>query len=526
MKYGVQLFGVREQVMKQPEAFYQQIAKMGIAAIEPCVFFGPCPVEGLWDEAEYERQKPLWTKAGLCAPSCHLLMKELDPKKVIAFSQRFAPEQIVLNVPAFEKMEEAAAYAHKCDEIAAALKDVELLLHNNEASCSRRLEGKSVYEWVLDACGEKVFAQIDVGWLKSGKIAPAAKLYELGGRVRSVHYQPLEEREAVACYQFARAMGVLQIIDRDKDATLEKLLEDVKRLQAFAQRRDCTRSILCTYDLQTETVTQHRCFDGIVEAPNWIQGEESLVYNADGLLYRYDLETDAITPIDTGSCKNCNNDHVISSDQRFIALSANPTEGFASHVYIVPIEGGEPRQVTRESPSFLHGWSPDGRELAYCAFRSHEGGMAVDVYAIDASGEMPERRLTFGEGFNDGPEYAPDGSIWFNSTRSGLMQLWRMDKDGANPTQMTDERSNNWFGHVSPDGEKVVYLAYQEGQLDPSEHLPNMQVELRLMDAAGRGKRTLLRFFGGQGSINVNSWAQDSRRFAFVQYELTEDAKR
>ena len=31
---------------------------------------------------------------------------------------------------------------------------------------------------------------------------------------------------------------------------------------------------------------------------------------------------------------------------------------------------------------------------------------------------------------------------------------------------------------------------------------------------------TLVKLFGGQGTINVNSWAPDSRRFAFVSYEV------
>ena len=45
-------------------------------------------------------------------------------------------------------------------------------------------------------------------------------------------------------------------------------------------------------------------------------------------------------------------------------------------------------------------------------------------------------------------------------------------------------------------------------------------VELRLMNADGSDDHRLLTFFGGQGSINVNSWAADSRHIAFVSYEL------
>ena len=143
----------------------------------------------------------------------------------------------------------------------------------------------------------------------------------------------------------------------------------------------------------------------------------------------------------------------------------------------------------------------------------------MDIYTIPAEGGE-EKRIT-NEGFNDGPEYSPDGAyIWFNSTRSGLMQIWRIRTDGSECTQMTDNERNNWFPHISPDGKKVVYISYRKGDLKPDEHLPNMTVEIWRMDADGRHKEKLITFLGGQGSMNVNSWAADSRRIAFISYEL------
>ena len=151
----------------------------------------------------------------------------------------------------------------------------------------------------------------------------------------------------------------------------------------------------------------------------------------------------------------------------------------------------------------------------------------MDIYSISAekgneSGqEQEEKQLTGHAAFNDGPEYDPDGKhIWFNSTRTGLMQIWKMDRDGENQTQMTFEEQNNWFAHVSPDGKKVVNLSYSKEGLDADEHLPNMQVSLWTMKPDGTDRKKLLDFFGGQGSVNVNSWSPDSRRFAFVAYEL------
>ena len=173
--------------------------------------------------------------------------------------------------------------------------------------------------------------------------------------------------------------------------------------------------------------------------------------------------------------------------------------------------------MTPLGPSYLHGWSPDGQQLAYCAERNGN----YDVYVIPAEGGE-ETRLTTAEGLDDGPEYSPCGNyIWFNSVRTGLMQLWRMKRDGSEQTQMTfDETRNSWFPHVSPDGKHVLFITYRKGDLEPGEHLPNKHVELRLMPAEGGEPRTLIKLFGGQGTINVNSWAPDSRHVAFVSYRL------
>lgn len=275
-------------------------------------------------------------------------------------------------------------------------------------------------------------------------------------------------------------------------------------------------SILETVDVETGVRTVLKEFDYVIEAPNWTQDGNHLVYNSRGKLYTYELATGAIQEIDTGFAIDCNNDHVLSPDNSQIAISHFTYEDAISRIYIVPFTGGEPRLVTELGHSFLHGWSPDGGRLAYCAVRNGQ----FDIYTISVNGG-PETQLTDLPGLDDGPEYAPDGQhIWFNSTRTGLMQVWRMNVDGSEQTQMVNEETNCWFPHVSPDGKRVVYIVYAKGDVEPRDHPANKNVELRLVSASGGESKTIAQFFGGQGTINVNSWSPDSRTIAFVSYRL------
>ena len=277
-------------------------------------------------------------------------------------------------------------------------------------------------------------------------------------------------------------------------------------------------SMLETVDVATGERTVRKRFDSLIEAPNWLPDGNTLLYNAVGSLWLFDLTTKESRKVDTSSAARCNNDHVLSPDGGQVGLSSAGPEG-RSLVYVVPLSGGEPRLVTPVGPSYLHGWSPDGRTLAYCAERGGE----FDIYTMPVEGGE-ETRLTDAPGLDDGPEYSPDGHyIWFNSVRSGLMQVWRMDADGQNQTRMTwDEESNCWFPHLSPDGKQVAYIAYKKGDVAPGDHPPCKNVEIRLMDADGENTRTLVRLFGGQGTLNVNSWSPDGTQLAFVSYGYKE----
>lgn len=259
---------------------------------------------------------------------------------------------------------------------------------------------------------------------------------------------------------------------------------------------------------ETRVVWQTR---QLVEAPNFSPDGAYLLLNGDGLLYRLRLDGSAeAEKVDTGFAVACNNDHGISPDGTQIVIS-DKIEFGKSAIYLVPSVGGAPRLVTQNHPSYWHGWSPDGQELAYCGIRDD----LFDIYTISVKGGE-EKRLTNGEGRNDGPDYSADGQwIYFNSSRTGLMQIWRIHPDGTGLEQITHDNYGNWFAHPSPNNDRVLILSYDP---DVFDHPRDLNVRLRLMDMDGGNLTTVFDLFGGQGTINVPNWSPSGDEFAFVRY--------
>lgn len=249
------------------------------------------------------------------------------------------------------------------------------------------------------------------------------------------------------------------------------------------------------------------------EAPNWSPDGRWFIINSAGRLWRLPVAGREPEMIDTGTVDRVNNDHGVSPDGKQLVISAG-------HIYLLPFAGGTPVQVTSEQPSYYHGWSPDGRTLVYCARRSGN----FDIYAIPAAAApQQERRLTSRAGYDDGPDYTPDGKwIYFNSDRSGTWDIWRMPATGAGPDdrlaeRITSDALEDWFPHPSPDGRWLVFVSFPAGT---KGHPANQDVMLRIMPLRGGKIRELDSFTGGQGTINVNSWSPDSKRFAYFTYRM------
>src|SRR5262249_29803579 len=259
----------------------------------------------------------------------------------------------------------------------------------------------------------------------------------------------------------------------------------------------------------------------LFNAPICPRKERFPLFNRNG--HRENLPAAGGSPesVDTGAQNRLNNDHGMSPDGTMLAFSDNSQEtksadGKAGHdslVYIMPISGGTPKRLTPIGPSYWHGWSPDGKTLAFVGKRNGD----FDIYTVPAVGG-DETRLTTAKGLDDGPEYSPDGQyIYFNSERTGHMQIWRMKSDGSQQEQVFSDDYNNWFPHISPDGKWMAFLTYER---DVTGHPENKSVMLRLMSVADNKITEVAKLCGGRGTINFPSWAPDSGYVGFVSYAL------
>lgn len=249
-----------------------------------------------------------------------------------------------------------------------------------------------------------------------------------------------------------------------------------------------------------------------LQAPNWTPDGKTLIYNSEGLMYTFDLAKRQPKMLNTDPVKNNNNDHVLSFDGKMLGLSSGVKELGGSIIYTVPVTGGTPKQITPRGPSYLHGWSPDGKTLTFTGERNQE----FDIYTVPSAGG-PEVRLTTAKGLDDGSEYTPDGQyIYFNSNRNGPMQIWRMKADGSEQTAITSGEFYDWFPHVSPDGKWLVFLSFLKEEVKPDDHPFYRHVYLRLLPITGGEPKVIAYIYGGQGTINTPSWSPDSRKVAFI----------
>jgi Tol biopolymer transport system component/DNA-binding winged helix-turn-helix (wHTH) protein len=118
-------------------------------------------------------------------------------------------------------------------------------------------------------------------------------------------------------------------------------------------------------------------------------------------------------------------------------------------------------------------WTLDNKIV----YEVKNGDGSSDLWTINPNGGQP-KRLTENAGVNRWPVVSPGGRfIVFESNRAGAFNIWRMDRDGGNATQLTRGR-NDVRPDFAPDGKWVVYhsidlnkMALWQAPIDGGAHM-------------------------------------------------------
>jgi TolB protein len=301
------------------------------------------------------------------------------------------------------------------------------------------------------------------------------------------------------------------------------------------------RTHFVIYDVQKKTTTIIFTIEGEWHAPNWTLDGRYIVSDMGGDLYRVPVSgahSGKPEKINVSQRMIATNDHALSWDGKQIAITGitppmpakirTPAD-IHNPILIMNMDGSTAHEVHL---GWLHGWSPDGKYVVYTQY--HGDNFDIDRINSDGSGEL---LMTTNKRQDDGPEYSADGKwVYFCSNRSGKWDGWRMPADGAGSGDELAEKitkgadTQDWFPHISPDGQWLYTISYPMDHPDHSYIGDGMKIKLLRLEngvgAKGAELTTVRTFFGGQGSGNTSGWSSDSKKFAWTEYEtIPEQAK-
>ncbi|HXG27705.1 MAG TPA: Tol-Pal system beta propeller repeat protein TolB [Nevskiales bacterium] len=130
-----------------------------------------------------------------------------------------------------------------------------------------------------------------------------------------------------------------------------------------------------------------------------------------------------------------------------------------NEIYVHELATGQATRISsRPGINGAPAWSPDGRKLAMTL--SYAGSPDIYVYDLQTG---QQQRITESRAIDTEPNWAPDGrSLVFTSDRGGRPQLYRVSAGGGNAERLTFEGKSNQRGVFSPDGKRLAMVHESE----------------------------------------------------------------
>jgi Tol biopolymer transport system component len=192
-----------------------------------------------------------------------------------------------------------------------------------------------------------------------------------------------------------------------------------------------------------------------------------------------------------------------SADGKHIAWCHGVQRGGVIDVWTMKQDGSEKRQVTDlGGRATFPDFSPDGSKILFTNAAIGSSNADLFVIGVDGTGLV---QLTTDPANDVLGAFSPDGrQIVFASDRTGVGQIYVMDANGGNATQLTfDDAWKDQVPDWSPDGSKIAYAAGDPG-------------DILVMNADGTDQHTIV---GGPTDDFGSAWSPDGDQIAFIRFD-------
>jgi Tol biopolymer transport system component/DNA-binding winged helix-turn-helix (wHTH) protein len=146
----------------------------------------------------------------------------------------------------------------------------------------------------------------------------------------------------------------------------------------------------------------------------------------------------------------------LSPDGKKLVFQSDRTGGL--DIWVSDRNGQNPIQLTAMGTAGAPRWSPDGKEIVFDVGLGRDWRESRAIFLVSVDGGTP-RPLLQDSYSNPVPSWSHDGNwIYFASNRSSVWQVWKIEKSGGVPVQVTKE--GGFFAAESPDGQYLYYAKH------------------------------------------------------------------